>query len=215
MATCFPPRSVLPRRSHCAARVNNLTGEFPQSTCLRRPITGSTGSRSPPAGTAVGVLSPLPSFLSLQVGQPLANRSWKLYRVPRCPVRSTDDDPSCFLREDRLEMALPAIRGARPDHWRSVAVPFPNFENPTAFRRRHRVKYLESFVGTLRLRQREGERFSSSAVSRECLGKGSFGGCALRSPVELASSPGIYAKRLKTVHTRRHFFSTSIRLIHG
>ena len=50
--------SVLPRRSHCAARVNNLTGEFPQSTCLRRPITGSTGSRSPPAGTAVGVLLP-------------------------------------------------------------------------------------------------------------------------------------------------------------
>jgi len=45
---------------------------------------------------------PLPSFLSLQARQPLSNRSWKLYRVPRWPVRSTDEDPSAFFEKIAL-----------------------------------------------------------------------------------------------------------------
>src|SRR5579885_917019 len=47
------------------------------------------------------------------------------------------------------------------------------------------------------------------------IGKESFGGCALRSPVEPASSMEIYAKRRKVVHTPHHFFCSATRMIHG
>jgi len=55
--------------------------------------------------------SPLPSFLSLQARRPLANRCWKLYRVPQCPVRSTGDDPSAFFEKIALRWPLRPYAG--------------------------------------------------------------------------------------------------------